>query len=230
MSEYMEKHAVSRLLGAPPGYVGYDEGGALTEAVRRRPYQVVLFDEVEKAHPDVFNVLLQVLDDGRLTDGQGRTVDFTNTIIVLTSNLGGDVLATLNEEHDSNKVRTQVMDVVRASFRPEFLNRLDEVILFHRLLRGHMNDILHIQLASIEKLMEDKGITLVLDNKAQAWLADTGYDPVYGARPLKRVIQKNLQNSLAGMILSGSIKDSSKVKISTDKDGLTVNGEKANAS
>ncbi len=230
MSEYMEKHAVSRLLGAPPGYVGYDEGGALTEAVRRRPYQVVLFDEVEKAHPDAFNVLLQVLDDGRLTDGHGRTVDFTNTIIVLTSNLGGDVLAAQNEGHDSNEVRTQVMDVVRASFRPEFLNRLDEVILFHRLFRGHMNDILHIQLASLEKLMEDKGITLVLDNKAQAWLADTGYDSVYGARPLKRVIQRNLQNSLAGMILRGSIKDSSKVKISTDKDGLTINGEKANTS
>lgn len=227
MSEYMEKHAVSRLLGAPPGYVGYDEGGALTEAVRRRPYQVVLFDEVEKAHPDVFNVLLQVLDDGRLTDGQGRTVDFTNTIIVLTSNLGGDVLAAQDEGHDSEEVRTQVMDVVRASFRPEFLNRLDEVILFHRLFQSHMNDILHIQLASLDKLLEDRGIILDLDNKAQAWLADTGYDPVYGARPLKRVIQRSLQNSLAGMILEGGIKDGGTVKVSSDKDGLTINGKKA---
>jgi ATP-dependent Clp protease ATP-binding subunit ClpB len=227
MSEYMEKHAVSRLLGAPPGYVGYDEGGALTEAVRRRPYQVVLFDEVEKAHPDVFNVLLQVLDDGRLTDGQGRTVDFTNTMIVLTSNLGGDVLAAQDEGHDSEEVRTQVMDVVRASFRPEFLNRLDEVILFHRLFQSHMNDILHIQLASLDKLLEDRGIILDLDNKAQAWLADTGYDPVYGARPLKRVIQRSLQNSLAGMILEGGIKDGGTVKVSSDKDGLTINGKKA---
>jgi ATP-dependent Clp protease ATP-binding subunit ClpB len=229
MSEYMEKHAVSRLLGAPPGYVGYDEGGALTEAVRRRPYQVVLFDEVEKAHPDVFNVLLQVLDDGRLTDGQGRTVDFTNTMIVLTSNLGGDVLAAQDEGHDSEEVRTQVMDVVRASFRPEFLNRLDEIILFHRLFRNHMNDILHIQLAGLDKLLEERGITLDLDNKAQAWLVETGYDPVYGARPLKRVIQRNLQNSLAEMILEGGIKDGGTVNISSDKDGLTINGKKANS-
>jgi ATP-dependent Clp protease ATP-binding subunit ClpB len=229
MSEYMEKHAVSRLLGAPPGYVGYDEGGALTEAVRRRPYQVVLFDEVEKAHPDVFNVLLQVLDDGRLTDGQGRTVDFTNTMIVLTSNLGGDVLAAQDEGHDSEEVRTQVMDVVRASFRPEFLNRLDEIILFHRLFRNHMNDILHIQLAGLDKLLEERGITLDLDNKAQAWLIETGYDPVYGARPLKRVIQRNLQNSLAEMILEGGIKDGGTVNISSDKDGLTINGKKANS-
>jgi ATP-dependent Clp protease ATP-binding subunit ClpB len=191
---------------------------------------VVLFDEVEKAHPDVFNVLLQVLDDGRLTDGQGRTVDFTNTIIVLTSNLGGDVLAAQDEGLDSNEVRAHVMEVVRKSFRPEFLNRLDEIILFHRLFRRHMNDILHIQLAGLNKLMEKKGITLDLDNKAQVWLADTGYDPVYGARPLKRVIQRNLQNSLAEMIIKGSIKASAKVKISTDKDGLTINGEKANSS
>jgi ATP-dependent Clp protease ATP-binding subunit ClpB len=230
MSEYMEKHAVSRLIGAPPGYVGYDEGGALTEAVRRRPYQVVLFDEVEKAHPDVFNVLLQVLDDGRLTDGQGRTVDFTNTMIVLTSNLGGDILAAQEEGHDSEEVRTQVMEVVRASFRPEFLNRLDEVILFHRLFRNHMDDIVHIQLAGLDKLLEDRGITLDLDKKARAWLADTGYDPIYGARPLRRVIQRSLQNSMAGMILEGGIKDGSKVKVSADKDGLTINGKKADSS
>ena len=230
MSEYMEKHAVSRLIGAPPGYVGYDEGGALTEAVRRRPYQVVLFDEVEKAHSDVFNVLLQVLDDGRLSDGQGRTVDFTNTIIVLTSNLGGDLLAAQDKDQDSGEIRAQVMDLVRTSFRPEFLNRLDEIILFHRLFRRHMNDILHIQLAGLYKLMEEKGITLVLDDTAQAWLADTGYDPVYGARPLKRVIQRNLQNSLAEKILEGNFNPSENFKISTDKDGLTINGEKTGTS
>jgi len=229
MSEYMEKHAVARLIGAPPGYVGYDEGGALTEAVRRRPYQVVLFDEIEKAHPDVFNVLLQVLDDGRLTDGQGRTVDFTNTMIVLTSNLGGDILAAQEEGHDSEEVRAQVMEVVRASFRPEFLNRLDEVILFHRLFRSHMDDIVGIQLAGLDTLLEDRGITLDLDKKARGWLADTGYDPVYGARPLKRVIQRSLQNSMAGMILEGAIKDGSKVKVSADKDGLTINGKKADS-
>ncbi len=229
MSEYMEKHAVARLIGAPPGYVGYDEGGALTEAVRRRPYQVVLFDEVEKAHPDVFNVLLQVLDDGRLTDGQGRTVDFTNTMIVLTSNLGGDILATQEEGHDSQEVRTQVMEVVRASFRPEFLNRLDEVILFHRLFRSHMDAIVDIQLSGLHKLLEDRGITLNLDNAARAWLADAGYDPVYGARPLKRVIQRSLQNSLAGLILEGAIKDGEPVSVSAGDDALTINGKKAEA-
>jgi ATP-dependent Clp protease ATP-binding subunit ClpB len=229
MSEYMEKHAVARLIGAPPGYVGYDEGGALTEAVRRRPYQVVLFDEVEKAHPDVFNVLLQVLDDGRLTDGQGRTVNFTNTMIVLTSNLGGDILAAQDEGHDSEEVRSQVMEVVRASFRPEFLNRLDEVILFHRLFRSHMDSIVDIQLVGLEKLLEDRGITLDLDKAARAWLADAGYDPVYGARPLKRVIQRSLQNSLAGLILEGVIKDGDQVAISAGDDTLTINGMKAEA-
>ena len=229
MSEYMEKHAVSRLIGAPPGYVGYDEGGALTEAVRRRPYQVILFDEVEKAHPDVFNVLLQVLDDGRLTDGQGRTVDFTNTMIVLTSNLGGDVLATQEEGQDSGEVRGQVMDIVRASFRPEFLNRLDEVILFHRLFRGHMEGIVEIQLKRLYKLLEDRGITLDLDGPAQAWLADAGYDPVYGARPLKRVIQRSLQDGLASLILEGRIKDGETVTVSASDDGLTINGKKAEA-
>jgi ATP-dependent Clp protease ATP-binding subunit ClpB len=229
MSEYMEKHAVARLIGAPPGYVGYDEGGALTEAVRRRPFQVILFDEVEKAHPDVFNVLLQVLDDGRLTDGQGRTVDFTNTMIVLTSNLGGDILAGQEEGHDSEEVRAQVMEVVRAAFRPEFLNRLDEIILFHRLFRSHMDAIVDIQLADLDKLLEDRGIILDLDGAARAWLADAGYDPVYGARPLKRVIQRSLQNSLAGLILEGSIKDGERVVISAGEEALTINGKKAEA-
>ncbi len=229
MSEYMEKHAVARLIGAPPGYVGYDEGGALTEAVRRRPYQVVLFDEVEKAHPDVFNVLLQVLDDGRLTDGQGRTVDFTNTMIVLTSNLGGEFLAAQEEGHDSGELRAQVMEVVRAAFRPEFLNRLDEVILFHRLFRGHMDAIVDIQLAALGKLLQDRGITLELDGAARSWLADAGYDAVYGARPLKRVIQRSLQNPLAGLILEGAVKDGTPVAVSAADGQLTINGEKAEA-
>ncbi|MBF0247264.1 MAG: ATP-dependent chaperone ClpB [Alphaproteobacteria bacterium] len=224
MSEYMEKHSVSRLIGAPPGYVGYDEGGALTEAVRRRPYQVILFDEVEKAHPDVFNVLLQVLDDGRLTDGQGRTVDFRNTLIVLTSNLGGDILAHQDEGHDSGEVRGQVMEVVRAAFRPEFLNRLDEVILFHRLFREHMDGIVEIQLARLYALLEDRDIALNLDDAAKAWLADKGYDPVYGARPLKRVIQRALQNPLASLILEGKIKDGETVTASANGNGLTLNG------
>jgi ATP-dependent Clp protease ATP-binding subunit ClpB len=229
MSEYMEKHAVARLIGAPPGYVGYDEGGALTEAVRRRPYQVVLFDEVEKAHPDVFNVLLQVLDDGRLTDGQGRTVDFTNTLILLTSNLGGDILAEQEEGHDSTEVREEVMEVVRAAFRPEFLNRLDEVILFHRLFRSHMDVIVDIQIARLQSLLDDRKITLDLDNAAKSWLADAGYDPVYGARPLKRVIQKALQNSLAERILEGVISDGETVRVSADGQGLMLNGVKAEA-
>ena len=198
MSEYMEKHTVARLIGAPPGYVGYEEGGALTEAVRRRPYQVILFDEVEKAHPDVFNVLLQVLDDGRLTDGQGRTVDFRNTLIVLTSNLGGDILAAQAEGHDSSEVREQVMAIVRAAFRPEFLNRLDEIILFHRLFPEQMGAIVEIQLGRLKKLLADRKITLDLDRQRRSpgWRS-AGYDPVYGARPLKRVIQRELQNPLA---------------------------------
>ena len=225
MSEYMEKHAVARLIGAPPGYVGYEEGGALTEAVRRRPYQVILFDEVEKAHPDVFNVLLQVLDDGRLTDGHGRTVDFRNTLIVLTSNLGGDILAHQEEGHDSGEVRGQVMEVVRAAFRPEFLNRLDEVILFHRLFREHMTGIVDIQLVRLLALLEDRKITLALDDAAKVWLADKGYDPVYGARPLKRVIQRTLQNPLATMILEGKIKDGDTVKVSAGEEHLTINGK-----
>ncbi|MFQ5765787.1 MAG: ATP-dependent chaperone ClpB, partial [Rhodospirillales bacterium] len=229
MSEYMEKHAVARLIGAPPGYVGYDEGGALTEAVRRRPYQVVLFDEIEKAHPDVFNVLLQVLDDGRLTDGHGRTVDFRNTIIVMTSNLGGDVLAAQEEGHDSAEVRDEVMTVVRQAFRPEFLNRLDEIILFHRLLREHMARIVEIQLGNLRRLLADRHITLKLDKAAESWLAEQGYDPVYGARPLKRVIQRSLQNPLAGLILEAKIADGEDVKVSAGKDGLTINGVKAEA-
>jgi ATP-dependent Clp protease ATP-binding subunit ClpB len=229
MSEYMERHAVARLIGAPPGYVGYDEGGALTEAVRRRPYQLVLFDEIEKAHPDVFNVLLQVLDDGRLTDGQGRTVDFRNTLIIMTSNLGGDILAAQEEGHDSGEVRDQVMEVVKAAFRPEFLNRIDELILFHRLFREHMDAIVDIQLGQLHALLAERGIALNLDKAAKAWLADQGYDPVYGARPLKRVIQKALQNPLAGLILAGKIIDGEEVKVSAGSDGLTINGVKAEA-
>ncbi|HEX5239185.1 MAG TPA: ATP-dependent chaperone ClpB [Sphingomicrobium sp.] len=213
MSEFMEKHAVARLIGAPPGYVGYEEGGVLTEAVRRRPYQVVLFDEVEKAHGDVFNVLLQVLDDGRLTDGQGRTVDFTNTIIILTSNLGSQYLASLGEDEAVEKVEPQVMEVVRAHFRPEFLNRLDEIILFHRLAAAHMGPIVDIQIARLQKLLEDRKIRLDLTDAARAWLGRVGYDPVYGARPLKRAVQKYLQDPLADKILSGDIPDGSLVRV-----------------
>jgi len=225
MSEYMEKHAVSRLIGAPPGYVGYEEGGALTEAVRRRPYQVVLFDEVEKAHPDVFNVLLQVLDDGRLTDGQGRTVDFRNTLIVLTSNLGSDILASQPEGEDSSAVRDQVMAIVRSAFRPEFLNRLDEILLFHRLTRAQMTGIVDIQLARLAAMLTDRKIALALDDRAKAWLAEAGYDPVYGARPLKRVIQRELQNPLATLILAGKIADGDQVKVTAGAKGLLINGE-----
>ena len=220
MSEFMEKHSVARLIGAPPGYVGYEEGGALTEAVRRRPYQVVLFDEIEKAHPDVFNVLLQVLDDGRLTDGQGRTVDFRNTLIVMTSNLGGEFLVNLGEGEDVDKVRDEVMAVVRASFRPEFLNRVDEVILFHRLRRQDMGKIVEIQLQGLEKLLSDRKIRLDIDPEAIDWLANKGYDPAYGARPLKRVIQKELQDPLAEKILLGEILDGSTVKITAGSDRL----------
>ena len=231
MSEFMEKHAVSRLIGAPPGYVGYDEGGVLTEAVRRRPYQVVLFDEVEKAHPDVFNVLLQVLDDGRLTDGQGRTVDFTNTIIILTSNLGSQYLASLGEDDDVAKVEPQVMDVVRGHFRPEFLNRLDEIILFHRLSAGHMGPIVDIQVARLGRLLEDRKITLDLTDAARAWLGRVGYDPVYGARPLKRAVQKYLQDPLADAILAGAIADGAVVHVD-EGDGqlvLTPGGQRRKA-
>ncbi|RWM20507.1 MAG: ATP-dependent chaperone ClpB [Mesorhizobium sp.] len=220
MSEFMEKHSVARLIGAPPGYVGYEEGGALTEAVRRRPYQVVLFDEIEKAHPDVFNVLLQVLDDGRLTDGQGRTVDFRNTLIIMTSNLGATYLVDLSEDQDVDVVRDEVMNVVKASFRPEFLNRVDEVILFHRLRRQDMDRIVEIQLRRLENLLVDRKITLSLDHDAIEWLASKGYDPAYGARPLKRVMQKELQDPLAEKILLGEILDGSTVKVTAGSDRL----------
>ncbi|PAU96654.1 ATP-dependent chaperone ClpB [Paracoccus salipaludis] len=222
MSEFMEKHSVSRLIGAPPGYVGYDEGGVLTEAVRRRPYQVILFDEVEKAHPDVFNVLLQVLDDGQLTDGQGRTVDFKNTLIILTSNLGAQALSQLPEGSDSSAARSEVMAAVRAHFRPEFLNRLDEIIIFHRLSRANMDGIVAIQLRGLEKRLADRKITLVLDDAARQWLADEGYDPVFGARPLKRVIQRSLQNPLAEMLLSGEVTDGQTVTVTAGPEGLVV--------
>jgi len=227
MSEYMEKHSVSRLIGAPPGYVGYDEGGALTEAVRRRPYQVILFDEVEKAHPDVFNVLLQVLDDGRLTDGQGRTVDFKNTLIIMTSNLGSDFLVNLGEDQDVDMVRDQVMGVVKQSFRPEFLNRLDDVILFHRLKRANMNAIVDIQMARLKKLVAERKIEIELSDVARTALADKGYDPAYGARPLKRVIQKHVQDPLAEEILAGDVKDGDTVKVDVKDGFFTINGKVA---
>jgi len=229
MSEYMEKHSVARLIGAPPGYVGYDEGGALTEAVRRRPYQVILFDEIEKAHPDVFNILLQVLDDGRLTDGQGHTVDFRNTLIVMTSNLGSQFLVDQPEGEDTEAVRDAVMAVVRASFRPEFLNRVDEIILFHRLQRSEMSRIVDIQMQRLAKLLEERKIVLKLEPVAREWLADKGYDPAYGARPLKRAIQKAVQDPLAELILSGKVKDGETVTISVakNKQGLAFNGEAA---
>jgi len=225
MSEYMEKHSVARLIGAPPGYVGYEEGGVLTEAVRRRPYQVILFDEVEKAHPDVFNVLLQVLDDGRLTDGQGRTVDFRNTVIILTSNLGSEFLAAEDADQHPGRTRDQVMAVVRSAFRPEFLNRLDEIILFNRLGRAEMTGIVEIQLGRLRKLLADKKLTLELDDAAKVWLGEAGYDPVYGARPLKRVIQRNLQNPLAELILEGEVKDGDAVKVTVEGGQLALNGK-----
>jgi len=220
MSEYMEKHSVARLIGAPPGYVGYEEGGAMTEAVRRRPYQVVLFDEIEKAHSDVFNVLLQVLDEGRLTDGHGRTVDFRNTLIIMTSNLGGELLANLGETEQVESVRGPVMDAVRSHFRPEFLNRLDDIILFHRLKRTEMGAIVDIQLTRLTQLLVDRKIELDLDESARAWLADKGYDPIYGARPLKRVIQREVQDPLADKILAGEVPDGARVKITGGTDKL----------
>jgi ATP-dependent Clp protease ATP-binding subunit ClpB len=225
MSEYMEKHSVARLIGAPPGYVGYEEGGTLTEAVRRRPYQVILFDEIEKAHPDVFNVLLQVLDDGRLTDGQGHTVDFRNTLIIMTSNLGGEYLIAQPEGQDTDAVRDEVMAVVRSSFRPEFLNRVDEIILFHRLKRADMTRIVDIQMQHLAKLLEERKITVAIEPAAREWLADKGWDPAYGARPLKRVIQKQVQDPLAELILSGRIKDGDRVTIGVESQGLVFNGE-----
>jgi ATP-dependent Clp protease ATP-binding subunit ClpB len=222
MSEYMEKHAVSRLIGAPPGYVGYEQGGELTEAVRRRPYQVILFDEVEKAHRDVFNILLQVLDDGRLTDGQGRTVDFKNTLIILTSNLGSEALADHLEGDLTPHMRDQVMDAVRRAFRPEFLNRLDDILIFHRLSRPNMSQIVKIQLKQLEQRLAERKIALNVDDKALEWLGDAGFDPVYGARPLKRVIQRTLQDPLAMKLLEGSILEGSTVNVSCDKNGLMI--------
>jgi ATP-dependent Clp protease ATP-binding subunit ClpB len=227
MSEYMEKHSVARLIGSPPGYVGYDQGGALTEAVRRRPYQVILFDEVEKAHPDVFNILLQVLDDGRLTDGQGRTVDFRNTVIILTSNLGARHLVELAENKPVESVREEVMTEVRAAFRPEFLNRLDEVILFHKLGRAQMGAIVDIQIKHFEKLLNDRQIALSLDAAAREWLGSQGYDPVYGARPLKRVIQKQVVDRLSTMILDGTVADGAHVTITGHDLGLHINAKAA---
>ncbi len=222
MSEYMERHAVARLIGSPPGYVGYEEGGALTEAVRRRPYQVILFDEVEKAHEDVFNILLQVLDDGRLTDGQGRTVDFRNTLIVLTSNMGSEILASQPDGEDVDLVRGQVMNVVRGRFRPEFLNRLDEIVLFRRLARSDMASIVNIQLDRLRSLLGERGMTLTLDCSAHEWLAEAGYDPVYGARPLRRVIQRNLQDQLAERLLAGSLPDGAEVVVTGGREGLAI--------
>ncbi len=225
MSEYMEKHSVARLIGAPPGYVGYEEGGALTEAVRRRPYQVVLFDEIEKAHADVFNVLLQVLDDGRLTDGQGRTVDFRNTLIIMTSNLGAEYLVQQADQEDREIVRARVMTVVREHFRPEFLNRVDEILVFHRLQRDQMATIVDIQIGRLQKLLDERHINLELDDAARNWLAMEGYDPAYGARPLKRAIQKNVQDPMSELILQGRLKDGDIVRISADDTGLVINGE-----
>ncbi|HEX8644806.1 MAG TPA: AAA family ATPase, partial [Allosphingosinicella sp.] len=225
MSEFMEKHAVARLIGAPPGYVGYEEGGVLTEAVRRRPYQVVLFDEVEKAHSDVFNVLLQVLDDGRLTDGQGRTVDFTNTIIVLTSNLGSQHLTSLADGQKVEDVEPQVMDMVRAHFRPEFLNRLDEIILFHRLYAEHMGPIVDIQIGRVQKLLDDRKVRLELTDGARDWLGRVGYDPVYGARPLKRAVQKYVQDPLADAILKGEVPDGAIVRIDEGDGALRLTAD-----
>ena len=222
MSEYQERHAVSRLVGAPPGYVGYDEGGVLTEAVRRRPYQVILFDEVEKAHPEVFNVLLQVLDDGVLTDGQGNKVDFKQTLIILTSNLGSQTLSQLPEGSDAAAAQRDVMDAVRAHFRPEFLNRLDDMIVFDRLSRPDMDGIVDIQLARLRKRLAKQNIIITLDEAAQTWLADEGYDPIYGARPLKRVIQNALQNELAEMLLAGDIGDGQVIEVSAGADGLLI--------
>lgn len=225
MSEYMEKHSVARLIGAPPGYVGYEEGGALTEAVRRRPYQVVLFDEIEKAHPDVFNVLLQVLDDGRLTDGQGRTVDFRNTLIIMTSNLGAEYLVNQTDNEPSHIVEGHVMSIVRGHFRPEFLNRVDEILLFHRLKREQMSAIVDIQVARLQKLLDERRITVELDGSAREWLAREGFDPAYGARPLKRAIQKNVQDPLSEMVLAGKIHEGDVVRLSATDTALQINGE-----
>ena len=226
MSEYMEKHAVSRLIGAPPGYVGYEESGFLTEAVRRRPFQIILFDEIEKAHPDVFNILLQVLDDGRLTDGQGRTIDFRNTLIILTSNLGAEMLANQPEGRETIELHNEIMEVVRASFKPEFINRLDEIILFQRLLKKDMAAIVGIQLNILQERLKEREIILSVKPEAISWLSETGYDPAFGARPLKRVIQRNLENRIANLILSEKVKNKNTIIVETAENGLLVNGLK----
>ena len=219
MSEYMEKHAVARLIGSPPGYVGYEEGGFLTEAVRRRPYQVILFDEVEKAHPDVFNILLQVLDDGRLTDGKGRTVDFKNTLIIMTSNLGSEILSNATGADDGKKIRAQVMEIVKGAFRPEFINRIDEITIFHKLDKNNIKDIAKIQIANIEKRLSPRNIKLNVHDTAFVWIVNNGYDPVYGARPLKRLLKTNIENKLAIKILNGEIGDNDTADI------IVLNGE-----
>ena len=225
MSEYMEKHTVARLVGAPPGYVGYQEGGTLTETVRRRPYQVILFDEAEKAHPDVLNILLQLLDDGRLTDGQGRTVDFKNTLVVLTSNLGAQHITGVSGQNEPGNEQCEVLEVIRGTFRPEFLNRLDEIIIFQRLSQSDMNGIVEIQLNQLKSLLKDRNIGFQVDEPARMWLAKAGYDPAYGARPLKRVIQRSLKNALAEMILEREIEDGGTISITSNEGGLIMNGE-----
>jgi ATP-dependent Clp protease ATP-binding subunit ClpB len=229
MSEFMEKHSVSRLIGAPPGYVGYDEGGYLTEAVRRKPYSVILLDEVEKAHPDVFNVLLQVLDDGRMTDGQGRTVDFKNTLIILTSNIGAEYLVAVKDGGDMQQAKEYVLAEVKTKFRPEFINRLDEIIVFHRLQRTEMGRLVDIQIGRLQRLLADRKITLVLDDAARTWLANSGYDPAYGARPLKRVIQKSVQDGLAERILAGDVKDGDTVRLTVRDGAIVVTADTAKA-
>ena len=228
MSEYMEKHAVARLIGSPPGYIGYEEGGVLTEAVRRRPYQVILFDEIEKAHPDIFNVLLQVLDDGRLTDGKGRTVDFKNTIIIMTSNLGSDILANATGADDPKKIKAKVMDIVKASFRPEFINRIDEISLFHRLDKNNIKEIAKILIAGIEKRLTERNIKLHVNDAAFIWIVNNGYDPVYGARPLKRLLKSQIENKLALKILDGEICDDDTADIIVNNGQLDIVKSKKN--
>lgn len=228
MSEYMEKHAVARLIGSPPGYIGYEEGGVLTEAVRRRPYQVILFDEIEKAHPDIFNILLQVLDDGRLTDGKGRTVDFKNTIIIMTSNLGSDILANATGADDPKKIKAKVMDIVKASFRPEFINRIDEISLFHRLDKNNIKEIAKILIAGIEKRLTERNIKLHVNDAAFIWIVNNGYDPVYGARPLKRLLKSQIENKLALKILDGEICDDDTADIIVNNGQLDIVKSKKN--
>ena len=225
MSEYMEKHSVARLIGAPPGYVGYEESGFLTEAIRRRPFQVILFDEIEKAHPDVFNILLQVLDDGRLTDGQGRTVDFRNTLVILTSNLGAEILAGQSDDEESEDVKDEIIGIIKKSFKPEFINRLDDTILFHRLKRSDIASIVSNQLDVLQERLQSRGIELSVSSESIAWLAAAGYEPTFGARPLKRVIQKNLEDPIANLILEKAVETISIIRVNVKGEGLSVIGE-----